>query len=217
MNRAIRVRGTFVQTRSLGHLEILQDYLLGPSVHLLLASMSSYAGLTVTDSSGFITHFEAAQSVVSQATFNSALEPCVTLPTGRFIIPNFVDLHLHAPQFLYQGNGLHLPLLEWLNEYAFKAEERLDRDPALARKVYTRLARRLVQNGTGTVLLFGTIKEDTKYACLSPTLISHDWWWPQSHPGRSDASCWIEGILRKTLDGYLVATFLRGIFDANFA
>lgn len=52
--------------------------------------------------------------------------------------------------------------MEWLNEYAFKAEERLDADPALARKVYRRLARRLVENGTGTVLLFGTIKEETK-------------------------------------------------------
>ncbi len=53
--------------------------------------------------------------------------------------------------------------MEWLNEYAFKAEERLDADPALARRVYTRLAERLVENGTGAVLLFGTINEETKY------------------------------------------------------
>ncbi|KAJ6621858.1 Metallo-dependent hydrolase, partial [Mycena sp. CBHHK59/15] len=78
-----------------------------------------------------------------------------------FLTPHLVDLHLHAPQFLYLGNGLHLPLMEWLNAYAFKAEERLDADPILARKVYTRLARRLAENGTGTVLLFGTLKEET--------------------------------------------------------
>ena len=52
--------------------------------------------------------------------------------------------------------------MEWLNEYAFKAEERLDRDPDLARRVYMRLGERLAENGTGAVLLFGTIKEDTK-------------------------------------------------------
>ncbi|KAJ6525295.1 hypothetical protein DFH09DRAFT_174831 [Mycena vulgaris] len=143
MNRAMRIRGTFVHTPQLGSLEILYDHLL------------------MTDSSGVITHFEAAQSAGSQVALNSASEPCVTLPAGRFIIPNFVDLHLHAPQFLYQGNGLHLPLMEWLNEYAFKAEERLDGDAVLARKVYTRLAQRLIHNGTGTILLFGTIKEDT--------------------------------------------------------
>ncbi|KAJ7677483.1 hypothetical protein B0H17DRAFT_944950 [Mycena rosella] len=143
MNRAVRIQGTFVHTQRLGNLEILHDYLL------------------VTDSTGVIAHFEAADSAQSQAALSSYAEPCITLPPGHFILPNFVDLHLHAPQFLYQGNGLHLPLMEWLNEYAFKAEERLDGDAALARRVYTRLARRLIQDGTGTVLLFGTIKEHT--------------------------------------------------------
>lgn len=84
------------------------------------------------------------------------------IPTGSFILPTFCDLHLHAPQFLYQGTGLHLPLMEWLNEYAFKAEESLDQDADLARRTYTRLGERLVENGTGAVLLFGTIKEETK-------------------------------------------------------
>ncbi|TFY67855.1 hypothetical protein EVJ58_g1365 [Rhodofomes roseus] len=51
--------------------------------------------------------------------------------------------------------------MQWLNEYAFKAEESLDADPALAERVYTRLTERLIENGTGAVLLFGTIKVDT--------------------------------------------------------
>jgi guanine deaminase len=82
--------------------------------------------------------------------------------TGSFLLPTFCDLHLHAPQFLYQGTGLDLPLMQWLDEYALKAEERLDVDKILAKRVYERLARRLLQNGTGTVMLFGTIKEETK-------------------------------------------------------
>lgn len=52
--------------------------------------------------------------------------------------------------------------MQWLDEYAFKAEESLDLDPQLARKVYGRLADRLIENGTTAVLLFGTIKEETK-------------------------------------------------------
>jgi len=52
--------------------------------------------------------------------------------------------------------------MEWLDEYAFKAEERLDGDPTLARRVYKCLAERLIENGTGAVSLFGTIKEETK-------------------------------------------------------
>lgn len=53
--------------------------------------------------------------------------------------------------------------MDWLNEYAFKAEESLDQDADLARRVYMRLGERLVENGTGAVLLFGTIKEETKW------------------------------------------------------
>ncbi|KAJ7176017.1 hypothetical protein C8R46DRAFT_77568 [Mycena filopes] len=142
MHRANCIRGTFVHTRRLGDLQLLHDYLL------------------LTNDSGIIIHFESAQSSESQRLLDTSVN-CVALPPGAFIVPNFVDLHLHAAQFLYQGNGLDRPLMTWLNEYAFKAEERLDSDPALARRVYTRLARRLIHGGTGTVLLFGTIKEET--------------------------------------------------------
>lgn len=95
------------------------------------------------------------------------LTDVIQLPPGSFILPTFCDLHLHAPQYLYQGTGLHLPLMEWLNDYAFKAEEKLDADPGLAERVYRRLARRLVENGTGAVSLFGTIGEETK-SVMSP-------------------------------------------------
>lgn len=114
------------------------------------------------DDSGFIDHFESRTSPGSLEILKASPEIPILIPKGRFLIPNFYDLHLHAPQFLYQGNGLHLPLMQWLNEYAFKAEERLDADPILARRVYTRLADRLIENGTGAVLMFGTIKEETK-------------------------------------------------------
>jgi guanine deaminase len=52
--------------------------------------------------------------------------------------------------------------MTWLDEYAFKAEEMLDADPALAQRVYQRLAEKLIENGTGAVSFFGTIKEGTK-------------------------------------------------------
>ena len=81
---------------------------------------------------------------------------------GSFLLPTFFDTHLHAPQFLYQGTGLHLPLMQWLDSYAYAAEERIDADPLFALGVYNALARRLVENGTGTVLLFGTIGHAAK-------------------------------------------------------
>ena len=117
---------------------------------------------TVVNSFGFIDYVGAASLRESQEILKHASEPLIVLDNGTFLLPTFCDLHLHAPQFLYQGTGLHLPLMQWLDEYAFKAEERLDVDPELADKVYKKLASTLIEHGTGAVLLFGTIKTETK-------------------------------------------------------
>lgn len=39
--------------------------------------------------------------------------------------------------------------MQWLNEYAFRAEVRVDADEGLARRVYKRLGQRMLENGTG--------------------------------------------------------------------
>lgn len=123
----------------------------------------------VVDQDGFIVSFDHAETSSKDISLTSE----VVIPRGSFILPTFCDLHLHAPQYLYQGNGLDLPLMQWLDTYALKAEEQLDSDHILARRVYKKLAKRLLTNGTGAVLLFGTIKEDTKCAFgCSPSPVS---------------------------------------------
>ena len=115
---------------------------------------------------GITTHLESSKSPKSieilQRYKEDLTESLIDIPSGSFLLPPFCDLHLHAPQFLYQGTGLDLPLMQWLDKYALKAEHRIDADPNFAHKLYTRLATRLKENGTGAVLLFGTIKEETK-------------------------------------------------------
>lgn len=121
--------------------------------------------IIVVNNEGFIASLHPLNSAEGQNSVALAREQgtdLLTLPKSSFLLPTFCDLHLHAPQFLYQGTGLHLPLLEWLNQYAFKAEERLDSDPDLAKKVYEKLGQRLKEHGTGAALLFGTIKPSTK-------------------------------------------------------
>ena len=137
--------GTFVHTTQLGHLEILYDHVL------------------VVDDLGFIEDICASDSPAGASYLARPQTTVTSLPPGSFFLPTFSDLHLHAPQYLYLGTGLHLPLMEWLNEYAFTAEEQIDQDPnGLALRVYTRLAKRLIQAGTGAALLFGTIQEESK-------------------------------------------------------
>lgn len=72
------------------------------------------------------------------------------------ILQSFADLHLHAPQYPMLGMGMDLPLLDWLNAYAFPTEARFA-DPDYAREIYRRLARELVENGTTRVCMFSSL------------------------------------------------------------
>lgn len=74
----------------------------------------------------------------------------------HLIIPGFVDLHSHAPQFVNRGLGLDLELLPWLEKYTFPAEAQFE-DIAYAETVYKQVVVELWQQGTTRVVLFGTI------------------------------------------------------------
>ena len=75
------------------------------------------------------------------------------------ILQSFADLHLHAPQYPMLGMGMDLPLLDWLNAYAFPTEARFA-DTGYAREIYRRLARELVANGTTRVCMFSSLHTD---------------------------------------------------------
>ncbi len=72
-----------------------------------------------------------------------------------FIIPGFVDLHLHAPQYDLMGLGMDRTLLDWLRDYTFPAESAFA-DTAHAMSSYIRFAKALVRNGTTSAAVFGT-------------------------------------------------------------
>ena len=57
------------------------------------------------------------------------------------------------------GMGMDLPLLDWLNAYAFPTEARFA-DPDYAREIYHQLARELVAGGTTRVCMFSSLHTD---------------------------------------------------------
>ena len=75
------------------------------------------------------------------------------------ILQSFADLHLHGAQYPMLGTGMDLPLLDWLNAYAFPTEARFA-DPDYARAIYRRLARELIENGTTRVCMFSSLHTD---------------------------------------------------------
>jgi guanine deaminase len=87
----------------------------------------------------------------------------VTLPAGSYLLPGFVDLHVHAPQYPQLGNALDVPLEVWLQKYTFPLEARYQ-DIAFARRSYGLLVEDLLANGTTTALYFATIHQEASRA-----------------------------------------------------
>lgn len=77
----------------------------------------------------------------------------------RLILPGFVDLHVHAPQFYQCGLGLDKELIEWLNEHTFSLESRFA-DAAHAREAYSLFADELVRQGTLRACIFATVHSE---------------------------------------------------------
>ena len=77
----------------------------------------------------------------------------------HLIIPGFVDLHTHAPQFVNRGIGLDRELLSWLETYTFPEEAKYA-DLNYAEKVYQGVIQELWRQGTTRSVLFGTIHKE---------------------------------------------------------
>jgi|UPI000692262F guanine deaminase len=93
----------------------------------------------------------------------------VTLPPGSFLLPGFVDLHVHAPQYPQLGSALDVPLEVWLQTYTFPLEARYE-DLAFARRSYGLLVEDLLANGTTTALYFATIHQEATRALVDTCL-----------------------------------------------
>lgn len=72
---------------------------------------------------------------------------------GSYLLPGFVDTHVHLPQLAVVGS-MGFTLLDWLRERTFPEELRFA-DPDYALKRSAQLLERLVRNGTTSALVFG--------------------------------------------------------------
>src|SRR6185437_7695384 len=101
-------------------------------------------------------HRHGSAAASTEAERFAATGDLVTLGTTQYLLPGFVDLHIHAPQWPQLGKALDLPLEEWLQVYTFPLESRYA-DVEFARTVYGSLVDGLLANGTTTAVYFGTL------------------------------------------------------------
>ncbi|KAF7974821.1 hypothetical protein HWV62_11175 [Athelia sp. TMB] len=94
------------------------------------------------------------QEVMNQQGCSDA--EVVSLKTGEFIIPGFVDTHTHAPQLPNMGIGGEHQLLDWLKKCTFPMESKFA-DVEFAERKYRSVVRRVIDNGTTTCCYYGTM------------------------------------------------------------
>ncbi|MBY9077436.1 guanine deaminase [Paenibacillus sp. HN-1] len=81
------------------------------------------------------------------------------LAEGQYLLPGFIDLHVHAPQWAQAGLALDVPLYEWLHTHTFPLESKFS-DLEFAADVYQDLVGTLLANGTTTALYFATVHKE---------------------------------------------------------
>lgn len=79
---------------------------------------------------------------------------------GKLVFPGMTDLHIHAPQYAFRGLGADMELLDWLNHYAFKEEEKYG-DLDYADKAYGYFADAMRRSATTRAVIFGTIHRES--------------------------------------------------------
>ncbi|WP_156342910.1 guanine deaminase [Devosia sp. A16] len=131
--RGRSIRGTFIHAPVRGAVEVLRDAVIS------------------VDGDGTITAIAPAADGVPEGTLE--------LPAGQLVLPGFVDLHIHAPQYPQLGMALDAPLEVWLGKYTFPLEAQYA-DLDFARERYETLVRDLLASGTTTALYFATVHRE---------------------------------------------------------
>jgi guanine deaminase len=99
-------------------------------------------------------------TIVSVAPASECVpDDTLELPAGQVVLPGFVDLHVHAPQYPQLGLALDEPLEVWLGKYTFPLEARYA-DLDFAREAYGTLVSDLLAGGTTTALYFATVHRE---------------------------------------------------------
>ena len=100
---------------------------------------------------------------LSKGVFSGIPEEYAGLPVhdlwDKLILPGFVDLHVHAPQYQFRSLGTDMELLEWLDTYVFR-EEASYSDLEYAERAYDLFVEDLYTGPTTRACVFATTDPD---------------------------------------------------------
>ena len=93
-------------------------------------------GLLVIDDQGTIVFRGEVNDLTEEVKEKFGVTKVIELQNkNEFLLPGFIDSHIHASQYPNAGLGLDLPLLQWLERYTFPMEARFAQDHQFASQV----------------------------------------------------------------------------------
>lgn len=95
----------------------------------------------------------------------------ITDREGKMIVPSFIDLHLHAPQYTNRGLGTDRELMDWLSAYTFPEEQKFE-DLEYAEKVWKSLINDLWKCGSLHSVIFSSIHEEAAEKLIEMFILS---------------------------------------------
>jgi len=130
------------------------------AVHGTIVQAGAEFGTAEVTPGMYIVVEQATGKIVSVSGEKPAADvPVTELPKDGFVMPGFVDAHLHAPQYAFSGIGTNIPLLDWLNTFTFPFESRC-KELDWARTVYNAVVGRTLRAGTTTAVYFATLHNE---------------------------------------------------------
>lgn len=136
----LTIHGTYFSSKDANHVQAVQDALI------MIDTTGMIGRILKPDNHEY-------DEALAQAKRQDRL---VQLGPDEYVLPGFIDLHEHAPQWPQAGLALDLPLEQWLNHYTFPLEAKFS-DQQYAQKVYQDFVHNLLAHGTTTAMMFGTI------------------------------------------------------------
>ncbi|KIW29882.1 guanine deaminase [Cladophialophora immunda] len=149
MDGSFAYYGTLIHSHSPSQIEILDDTLV------------------IVDDRGKISHISPQFQPRDGRSLEDSIGPLIDRPDARipvvrlqspsqFLVPSFIDTHVHAPQFSMRGLGQGLHILDWLDQITFPHEAKF-RDTDYARQVYARCVDMGLRQGVTTACYFGSL------------------------------------------------------------
>ena len=120
-----------------------------------LVSAPALGKLEIVEHGCLVLHDDGSIQSVEKAVPQSADAEVIDYGDS-LIMPSFVDMHLHAPQYPMLGMGMDLPLIDWLNTYTFPEESKYQ-DLEYAHRAYASFTEHLLRSTTTRAAVFATI------------------------------------------------------------